>query len=180
MHSFTDLADRCTIFTLDSLSEVNDRTIEKLQSSGAASLVKTLQMINLQKVILAVGLLSIFEASLQENLICKSGFEEAKKILMNQKKFDLKERFENILLAINVLKHGRGQSYDRLVLKAKTLPFRIKLSNEYFFYEGDVSEVSGLIEVTDEFVQYCGDIISEVSKAIYTHSNSSSEIGLSK
>ena len=180
MHSFTDLADRCTIFTLDSLREVNERTIEKLQSSGATSLVKTLRMINLQKVILAVGMFSIFEANLQESLNCKNGFKEAERILIIQREFDLKERFKNILLAINVLKHGRGRSYDSLVLKAETLPFRIKLPNEYFFYEGDVSEISGLIEVDDEFVQYCGDIISAVSKAIYIHSNASLEIGLSK
>ncbi|AHJ12961.1 hypothetical protein [Sulfurospirillum multivorans] len=166
MHSFTELVNRCAIFTLKTLSDTNERTIEALQTNGATSLVKTLQMIQLQKVILAVGMFSIFEANLQEGLDCTDGFGEAKKILDNEGKTDLKECFDNLILAINVLKHGRGRSYDTLIAKANTLPFRIKLPDEFFFSEGDVSEVSTLIEVNDMFVQHCGKVINDVSRAI--------------
>jgi len=166
MHSFTELVDRCATFTLETLKEANERTIEALQTSSATSLVKALQMIQLQKVILAVGMFSIFEANLQDALSCTNGFDEAKKILTNEGKLDTKERFDDICLAINVLKHGRGRSYDALVAKAKTLPFRIKLPDEFFFFEGDVSEVSTLVEVDDKFVQYCGNVISDVSEVI--------------
>ncbi|MFM5646353.1 hypothetical protein [Aeromonas caviae] len=166
MHSFTELVDRCTTFTLKTLREANEKTIELLQTSGATSLVKTLQMIQLQKVILAVGMFSIFEANLQDSLGCTNGFDEAKKILGDEEALDTKERFEDIYLAVNVLKHGRGRSYDALVAKAKTLPFRIKLPDESFFFEGDVSEVSTLVEVDDAFVQHCGTIISDVSEVI--------------
>ena len=166
MHSFTELVDRCATFTLETLREANERTIEALQTSGATSLVKTLQMIQLQKAILAVGMFSIFEANLQEGLSCSNGFGEAKKILDDEGKLDMKEHFDDLFLAINVLKHGRGRSYDALVAKAEVLPFRIKLPDEPFFFEGDVSEVSTLIEVDDAFVQHCGHVIRDVSEVI--------------
>lgn len=166
MHSFTELVDRCATFTLETLREANERTIEALQTNGATSLVKTLQMIQLQKTILAVGMFSIFEASLQEGLSCKGGFDEAKKILDEEGELYMKTRFDDLFLAVNVLKHGRGRSYDTLIAKAETLPFKIKLPNESFFFEGDVSEVSMLVEVDDAFVQRCGDVISDVSGVI--------------
>lgn len=166
MHIFTELVDRCATFTLETLREANDQTIEALQTSGATSLVKTLQMIQLQKAIFAVGMFSIFEASLQEGLSCSNGFGEAKKILDDEGELDLKERFDDLFLAVNVLKHGRGRSYEALVAKAEALSFRIKLPEESFFFEGDVSKVSTLVEVDDAFVQCCGDVISDVSGVI--------------
>jgi hypothetical protein len=166
MHSFTELVDRCATFTLGTLKAANERTIEQLQTSGATSLVKTLQMVQLQKAIFAVGMFSIFEANLQGGLGCSDGFSEAKKILADGGELDLKENFNDLFLAINVLKHGRGRSYDALVAKAEALPFRIKLPDQSFFFEGDVSEVSTLVQVDDAFVQRCGKVISDVSEVI--------------
>ncbi|MFA5215004.1 hypothetical protein [Sulfuricurvum sp.] len=166
MHSFTKLLDECTTFTLETLRETNEQTIEALQTSGATSLVKTLQMIQLQKAILAVGMFSIFEANLQDGLNCRDGFGEAKTILDAQGELYMKERFENLSSAVNVLKHGPGRSYDALIAKVETLPFRIKLPDESFFFEGDVSEVFTLVEVNDAFVQHCGNVISDVSGVI--------------
>ena len=166
MHSFTELVDRCAAFTLGTLREANERTIEALQTNGATSLVITLQMIQLQNTILAVGMFSIFEANLQDGLGCTNGFDKAKKILRDEGELDTKERFDDLYFAINVLKHGRGPSYDALVAKAKKLNFRIKLPGEPFFFEGDVSEVPTLVEVDDAFVQHCGDVIRDVTEVI--------------
>ena len=109
---------------------------------------------------------SIFEANLQEGLSCSKGFFEAKKILEDEGEQELKECFDDLCLAVNVLKHGRGRSYEALVAKAESLPFRIKLPDESCFCEGDLSEVSTLIEVNDAFVQHCGKVISDVSMVI--------------
>lgn len=166
MHEFAELIIRSTTFTLATLREANKKTIEALQSSGATSLLKTLQMIQLQKAILAVGIFSIFEAILQEELQCADGFLETRNLLESAGQEDLRSRFEDLYLAINVLKHGCGRSYNTLVAKAATLPFRVKLPDEHFFLEGDVSEVSTLVEVDDAFVQYCCNIVSEVSNEI--------------
>ena len=70
-------------------------------------------------------------------------------------------------MAINALKHGRGASYDALVTKADSLPFRIKRPGQHFYDEGDVSEVSTLVQVDDKFVLGCADVIRDVSEALY-------------
>lgn len=50
MHNYSELLTYCTSFTLTSLAETNEKVIDRLQTSGATILVKTLQMIQLQKV----------------------------------------------------------------------------------------------------------------------------------
>lgn len=166
MHNFIDLIDMWISFALETLKVVNERTIKELETSSSTIPVKTLQMINLQKVILVVGMFSLFEAILQNGLKRENGFSEAKRILDNEGELGLKEQFDNLILAINLLKHGRGRSYYALVTKAEPLPFRIKLPGQSFFFEGDVSEVKTLIEVDDKFVKLCVDIIRDVCHVI--------------
>jgi hypothetical protein len=166
MHRFTELVNRCANFALSTLKEVNDKTIDALQTSGATSLVKTLQMVQLQKAILAVGIFSLFEAALRDGLNCDDGFEEVDKILDDERQNALKEEFADYQKAINVLKHGRGRSYDALVAKSANLPFKIKLPTDAFFNEGDVSEIATLIEIDDKFVLECARIIQEVSEVV--------------
>jgi hypothetical protein len=166
MHSFAELADSCATFSLQGLTEVHGRTVDALQTSGVTSLVKTLQMVRLQKVILAIGIFSFFEAILQDGLKCHDGFREAANILDRKGEAALKGRFADHRLAINVLKHGRGQSYDSLVAKAAELPFRVKLPWQTFFFEGDVSEVSTLIDVDDAFVLSCVEVVGRVSEVV--------------
>jgi hypothetical protein len=79
---------------------------------------------------------------------------------------DLSNRFSLFLYAINVLKHGRGRSYDALLAIGADLPFRIKRPGEDFFSEGDVSEVATLIEVDDAFVRNCAGLIGQVESVI--------------
>ncbi|UCS93944.1 hypothetical protein KZP23_02605 [Echinicola marina] len=134
MHSFDELIYDGTTHTLKSLQETSMGIFSQLQHSGRTSLVKGLQMINLQKAVLATGMFSIFEADLQRELDCDHGFKEVKKVLLNNGEIELEDRFNKFILAINVLKHGKGKSYDLLVEKSESLPFRIKLPEEYFFF----------------------------------------------
>jgi hypothetical protein len=123
-------------------------------------------MVQLQKAIHTVGMFSMFEAILQDGLNCTDGFREAAQILDNEGEAALKERFEDLQMAINVLKHGKGRSYNALVAKAGNLRFRMKMPDEAFFAEGDVTEVSTLIEVDDAFVLRCAEVIRDVSDVI--------------
>lgn len=167
MHSFSEIIGRCTAFTLGALDEVNEKTINALQKSGATTLVRTLQMIRLQKTILAVGMFSLFEATLQDSLNCRNGFVEAKKILDQDGNAAILERFTDLELAINVLKHGRGRSFDTLVAKCGgTLKPYVKQLDEQFSDEGDVSEIATLIDVDDKFIFLCGEIIEQMSEVI--------------
>lgn len=167
MHSFSELVYRCSVFTLTTLKEVETKTVEELQTSGATTLVKTLQMVRLDKVIFAVGLFSVFEALLQDKLNCKNGFIEAENILKQSGETKLLQQFFDIKSAVNTLKHGHGPSYNVLLKKSgRTLTSQIKQPSIDFFNEGDVSEVTSLIDVDDKFIQACVEIIEEVSKVI--------------
>lgn len=167
MHRFAELVERCVTFTTNNLTTANEKTVEALETSGSTSLVKTLQMIELQKAIFAVGMFSLFEANLQDSLACRNGFEEAEKRLIAAKEADLAERFNDFYLAINVLKHGKGPSYNKLVARAKSgLPFEIKMPDQAFFEEGDVSEISTLVLVDDTFIHHCAEIISAIYSVV--------------
>jgi hypothetical protein len=170
MHAFSELVQRSTAFSLNALEAAQQRVVEELQTSAATSLVKTLQMIQLQKAISAVGMFSMFDAILQGRLQCADGFQDAAAFLEANGEAILKERFSDLQLAVNVLKHGKGRSYDALVQKAGSLPFRVKLPGEAFFNEGEVSEVSTLVEVDDAFVLLCAEVINAVSASIQSAS----------
>jgi hypothetical protein len=151
---------------LEALRQANERALDGLQTSAATPLVKALQMVQLQTAISAVGMFSLFEAMLQDGLECSDGFRKAEEILEGEGETALKERFVDLQLAINVLKHGRGRSYDALIAKADRLPFRIKRLGEAFFFEGDVSEIATLIQVDGAFVLNCAEVIRQVSETV--------------
>lgn len=163
MHQFSELVYISTRFSLEAMSKAKSKVIDELQTNGSTISVKTLQMFQIQKAIIAIGMFSLFESIIQYDLNCSNGFEEAKKIISQSRNTNLSLRFEDFICAINVLKHGKGRSYDSLVAKANNLPFKIKLQSEDSFDEGDVAEVSTLIEVDDEFVLACAKIIEEIS-----------------
>lgn len=164
MHEYPSLASRCASFTLGSLKEIEDRIVEELQTSGATRLVIGLQMINLQRAITACGMFSMFEAYRQDFLNCADGFKEANEILSSHGHDELVGKFRDYQSAINVLKHGRGSSYDRLLGKIAELPFKLMTDENYV--EGDVSAISALIEVNDAFVLQCAEIIEQVHEKL--------------
>ena len=171
MHSFADLVNRSTSFALSTLKQAEDEVIEALQTSGATRHVKNLQMIQLHRAVIAVGVFSLFESIFQDRLDCSDGFAAARECLERSGEVELGKRFSLFVYAINVLKHGRGRSYDALIAIDADLPFRIKRPDEDFFSEGDVSEVATLIEVDDRFVRECADLIAQVAGVIdKTHS----------
>lgn len=166
MHAFDELVRQGTEFSLAALNDAHENVTKALETSAETRLVKALQMLQLQKAILAVGMFSIFEATLQDELACEDGFREAGARLDANGQVNLRERFGDMQLAINVLKHGRGRSYDTLVGKASALPFKVKVPDEAVFNEGDVAQVSTLVEVDDAFVRGCAALVCEVAAAI--------------
>ncbi|WHP81814.1 hypothetical protein MQ089_08320 [Edwardsiella anguillarum] len=169
MHQFNELAYRCTYFSLGLINEAYDKMTNELSETGSTSHVKNLQALNLQKMIHAVGLFSVFEAHLQEGLACRNGFKEAERILGQVGEHTLKEDFHNCYLAINALKHGDGASYKCLVSNISTLNFVVASPTTLTFEEGDVSGIFGLVRVDDSFIVNCLEIIEKVSNCIKMH-----------
>jgi len=166
MHSFADLVIRSTSFALSSLKEAEHEILEALQTSGATRHVKNLQAIQLHRAVVAIGIFSLFESIVQDRLACRDGFAAVRECLERLGEIDLGNRFSVFFYAINVLKHGRGPSYDALIAMGANLPFRIKRPGEDSFSEGDVSEVTTLVEVDDRFVQECADLVAQVAGVI--------------
>ena len=166
MHSFIELIDRTVTFSLHVLDEKEAEIFEALQLSGATAHIKNLQAMNLNRAFVAVGMFSMFEALIQDRLNCDHGFSEAKECLSSQREADLLNEFKIYCHAINVLKHGRGRSYKALLENADNLPFRIKTEAEDFFDEGDISEVTTLVEVDRAFVIKCADVVQRVSHIV--------------
>ena len=162
MRGLSKIVSRCTHFTLSALKKATDDVVAQLETTARTPLIGFLPVIRAQKAIFAVGMFSMFEAELQDVLNCNDGFAEASMLLKNDSLDALNIRFLDFRKAVNVLKHGRGSSYDELVRRAKELPFRGKLPHETFFSEGDLSEVDTLIEVDDDFIRNCARVIKDV------------------
>jgi len=140
MHSYSDLLDRAARFNLTALKQAQSKAIGRLHTSARTSDVKVLQMVALQRAIMAIGMFSLTESIFQDNDSDKGGFEVIRGYLDNSDAVELKHRFLDFKDAINVLKHGHGSSYNRLLQRSQKLPFRIKQLDERFFREGDVSD----------------------------------------
>ena len=102
---------------------------------------------------------------LQDQLGSSKGFNAADEILDAAGEQELTARFKVFRLAINVLKHGDGCSYKKLLQKP-SLPFKIKQPDQNFFEEGDIAEVQALIYVDDAFVIDCANTIRDVSDVL--------------
>ena len=66
--SFSELVLHSAAFSLDALGKAQREVIDEFQTSSATPLVKVLQMVQLQKAISAVGMFSMFDAILQDEL----------------------------------------------------------------------------------------------------------------
>lgn|SRR5690606_4438551 len=172
MHKFSELVYISTISSLVGIEKTQKKVEQKLKTSSATRLVKALQSIRMQKIILAVGMFSIFEAWLQGHLNCDNGFVKAKEILTQSGDTELLEKFIDLELATNVLKHGSGRSYNKLLGKdGGTLKAHIREPGKDFYNEDDVSEIRSLINVDDGFITHCVRVIDLVSEVVYSRSH---------
>ncbi|WNH51119.1 hypothetical protein [Stenotrophomonas oahuensis] len=165
MHPFSDLAARCAAMSMSSTDDARQSVLALLQESGSAVLVKALQAVELQRAMMAVGLVSMFEAALQAALGEENGFGAARKLLREGGHERIEGDFADIIRAINVLKHGAGRSHDELLARRMMLPFKVRTESECF-EEGDVSELIFLVKVDDEFFQYCASAVAEVAAIV--------------
>ncbi len=166
MHNFNELIQYSTSFNLTSINKETKNLYRNLTTNANTSNIKMLQMIELQKVIISIGMFSMFDAIVQNELNCKNGFKRINEILIDKNEIELQNSFQDLSMAINVLKHGKGRSYESLLKRIDSLKFKIKKYDEIFFDEGDISELNTLIKVDDEFVLYCSDVIHKVYNAV--------------
>jgi len=164
-----ELLTACADFTLHHTHEAEQQTFKELETSGATRLVNALRIFRLQRAILAVGMFSMFEALLQTKLNWTQPFGQLDDYLRKHHKPDLASTITDYRLAINVLKHGEGRSHSELMARADKLEFKVRADGDHFHEEGDVSDVSILINADDQFVRRCAELIEQASDTIQAH-----------
>jgi hypothetical protein len=161
-----ELLTACADFTLHHTHEAEQQTFRELETSGATRLVNALRLFRLQRAILAVGMFSMFEALLQSKLKWTEPFSQLDDYLRRHNKPDLASAITDYRLAVNVLKHGEGKSHQELLARADKLEFKVRADGDHFHEEGDVSDVGILVDVDDQFVRRCAELIEQASEAI--------------
>ncbi len=129
---------------------------------GSTAWVNAARLLRVRQTIIVIGAFSLLETALQP----KSLESFATEISYNDDIIKWAGKLDNRVLvfrkAINVLKHGKGSSYDWLVARSDLLPFRVRQPNEAFLQEGDVSEGWWLIDVDKDFVLELASLIEEI------------------
>ena len=154
-----DLLTACVKIAMDSASKVEQNILEKLETSAATGLINGLRIIRLQRTILVIGIYSLFESLLQDEMRWDQPFDRLAECLKSKGHEALADRFHKYRLAMNVLKHGEGPSYKLLRKESADLEFQVKKNADEFFFEGDVAEGQPLICVDNAFVEHFAEIV---------------------
>lgn len=162
------LLTQCANFTLAHAAETGEQIVEQLETSGATRLVNALRMLRLQKAILVVGMFSLFESLLQDQQKWREPFKELTAYLIEHGEAELAGKIVEYDLAINVLKHGKGRSYEKLLTMRAALEFKVGEPAQPFD-EGDISEVAVLVDADDRFVRRSAELIEQALFVIQTH-----------
>jgi len=103
-----ELLNRCAEFTLSRSREVEERIIRELQTSACTSLIMGLRLLRLQKVVLAIGMFSLFEALLQGRLGWEKPLDRIRSYLEGAGAIDLAGAFNQYRLARQRLEARKG------------------------------------------------------------------------
>ncbi len=163
MQRFIQIVSESTKSHVENFNRIEKLIYDELQTSGATRLVINLQKMQWGRAIFAIGIFSLFEAVVQNQLEIEKGsaFKELKEKLKINNKTELLVKFEEFYCAINVLKHRKGSSYTKLLEKQGSLPFQSTPAGSVFRNEGNVSESETLIYVDDEFLKSCLAVICQ-------------------
>lgn len=126
---------------------VSDILRRMREHGGQTVFVNGLRMTTVEIEIAVVGVFSLFEARMQPNFPKGPFFKQLRTHLIAADQPELAAQIHHYYLAVNVLKHGRGSSYDEL-RQIPNLPFVMKQPEDAFFDEGDIAEPEGLLDIT--------------------------------
>lgn len=119
-----ELISRAAEFALNHASETEDKLQEELRTSGATSLVSAARMLTMLRAVIAIGSLSVFESVLQQQTGWDDPFVRVDQELRGNGNDTLADRFLDYRNAINVLKHGKGRSYEALLKRGRRSTFQ--------------------------------------------------------
>jgi hypothetical protein len=137
------------------ISSALDTIYKKLETSGATRLLSAIDVCHTQIAATVVGIVSLYESRLQSANGWSKPFDEVQNLLKKYGSAAQAEEFENLRLAVNVLKHGIGQSHSKLMARTDRLPFKVQATFGALHEEGDVCPPPDLVLVSVEFLERC-------------------------
>jgi len=159
------LLTNCPNTLLPVLRKAEENGIKDIERLGTVG-VNVLRSVQLQRIIIVVGMFSVFEAAVKDELTLENTVKELNEYLISNGKADLATKYEDRRLAINVLKHGAGRSHDLLLARSEKLDFRVKRDGDWFDGEGDLTDGHALVLVDDKFVIQCAELLDDISMKI--------------
>lgn len=142
-----------------------DDALSRVENDSSSDIVNVARSAQMQMVMIAIGGFSMLEGILEQTRGWASPFKELDQKLRAEGLTSIADEFTTYRLAINVLKHGYGNSYEQL-LRRDNVPFRVKARDEYFFEEGDLGEIPGLVLVDHNFLLSCSHVIDKALTAL--------------
>ena len=132
---------------------------KELETSSATRLLTAIDLCHTHLAINIVGIFSLYESRLQSTYNWSKPFDEVQKCHRMHGSPNQAEEFENLRLAVKVLKHGAGSSLATLLTRADRLPFKVGNKKRDLYEEGECCPASDLILVTPEMLElYCNAI----------------------
>lgn len=156
---------RCSTITDVLIADREEYALQALQESGATTLTKGLQALELQRASVAVGMFAMLEAALQDALGCAGGFKGAMALMTGPEEQALRQRFWHVQLAVNALKHGQGRGYQQLLARRDELPFEI-FSDGDDSEKGDVAATRTLVRADSALLHHCAETIDLVAALV--------------
>ena len=154
------MAESKNVVELVALSQANGKTAqgtiaEILQNAGGSDLVgadaEALRAATVEIELAAIDIYSVFEARMQHHFRRGPFSRKLKALLVESGKVDLAGKIHQYYLAINVLKHGKGESYREL-LREPTPLVVVRPAEDTSSEEAPVTDAArpvGLVDVTD-------------------------------
>lgn len=161
MSNFIEEAGRCIPLVLSFLDDLEKCADDELQSSGSTKHVRYLQSVSMQRNIIACGLFSLFESSMQAKVGGEKTLTKLRKMLKDNGKVDLCDRLLIFETVNNILKHGIGDSHRKF--ENRTDAFSINIRNKYFHSaDGDISNCASIANIKSEYIFDMLETLNEI------------------
>jgi len=161
------LLHTCCTFLLPKIEQGEEEALSILKQSGSTGAINSLRAFRVQRIVIVIGMFSLLEATLKMELEWEEPFRKLPSFLKDRGKVELALKFEYYRLANNVLKHGTGDSWDKLREYSEKIDFELRDGFNSFNQEGDITSGHALVDVDSKFVLHCADMIEEINREVF-------------
>lgn len=170
----TELATMIPLVTLPFVEVASQRFLKELSFFGNTAPINGLVLWNLAYSAVAIGTWHMYEHFATESLGRQNPIKWIISKLQMEGKVELANELETCRLAINVLKHGRGPSYDRLRRQPNLTKMHLRITEDED-WEGVVGANPVLLDFNEDFIFAMARSVKAAQEVINVHDKSSQQ-----